>query len=170
MTEHVNRPTFGKCRRTKIHEKSAPCNSLEGMDDLREAEVVNNKVKTDDFNLDQVATEAILRFSRIKDRKLNQAVFAMIKKTLIEDINPFTKTPLARIPMPLSLVVDIISFCANGEIVPRIPTKRVKLTEENIKIIEYLKQCGLKCAQAKDDTIKVDQIGKFCSMLLKDVA
>jgi len=162
MTE---RPTFGKCRRTKIKEKSAPCNSLEGMDDLREAEVVNTKVKTEDFNLDQVATEPILMFSRIKDRKLNQAVFAMIKKSLIEDKNPFADAPLARIPMPLSLVRDIIEYCKTGSVTPKIPTKRIKLDKETIDLITYLKGCGLTCAKARSDGVKVDQITKFCDAL-----
>jgi len=166
----IDRPTFGKCRRTKIKEKSAPCNSLEGMDDLREAEVVNTKVKTDDFNLDQVATEAILRFSRIKDRKLNQAVFAMIKTTLQEDVHPFTKAPLGRIPMPLSLVKDIIEFCSTGAVAPKTPSKRVRLDQETIDIITYLRSCGITCAKAQTNGTKVDQITKFCDDLLKDVA
>jgi len=166
----AERPTFGKCRRTKIKEKSAPCNSMEGMDDLREAELVNTKVKTDTFNLDQVATEPILRFSRIKDRKLNQAVFGMIKHALETDINPFTKAPLARIPMPSPLVKDIIEFCTTGVVSPRIMRKSIQLDKETIDLISYLKECGLTCAKARLNGDKADQITKFCDMLLKDVA
>jgi hypothetical protein len=139
------------------------------MDDLREAEVVNTKVKTEDFNLDQVATEAILRFSRIKDRKLNQAVFAMIKTALRDDINPFTKAPLGRIPMPLSLVKDIMEYCETGAVTPKIPSKRVRLNQETVSIIKYLKQCGLTCANARKDGTKLEQIVEFCDKLLEDV-
>lgn len=165
----VERPTFGKCRRNKIKEKSAPCNSLEGMDDLREAEVLNNKVKTDTFNLDQIATEPILVFSRIKDRKLNQAVFAMVKTALETNKDPFTGNELGHIPMGLPLVKKIIKFCETGEVLPTYKKRHILMDGQTVHIISYLKSCGVVCAKAKADSAMVGHISDFCDKLLKGV-
>jgi hypothetical protein len=147
-----SRNKYGKCRRNKINQKTSGCNSIEGMLEIKKAEDCNTKVKTDTFNLDEMSTQAILAFVRIKAHTVREKVFSIIKNAIVTDTDPFTHKPLGYCGITEPMVYDLIELTKTGKILPK-AKPAVPLTSRDIDLLDVVK--GRAMAGSKTDGEKV---------------
>lgn len=145
-----SRSQYGICRRSKLARKASGCNSIEGLMEIKKAEDCNTKVKTDSFNLDEMSTQAILAFARIKSRQLREEIFAIIKHSIINDIDPVTKKPLGYTGITEPMVRDLIELKTTGKIAPK-PPKKTHLTTRDIDLLDVIKARAIAASKTNGE-------------------
>lgn len=90
----LHRFQWGICRRNKIKTGTFSCNSIGGALDIQKVEIFNSKIATDDFNLDEISTKAIMTFIDLPTKERDH-VLAVIKEIVTTDTDIFTGRPLS---------------------------------------------------------------------------
>jgi hypothetical protein len=89
----LHRFQWGICRRNKIKTGTFSCNSIGGALDIQKVEIFNSRISTDDFNLDEISTRAIMSFIDLPTKERDH-VLAVIKEIVTKDVDVFTGRPL----------------------------------------------------------------------------
>lgn len=163
MEKKYSRLPLGQCRRTKIKHKTSGCNSIEGLLELKKAEDCNDRVKTEDFNLDEMSTQAILAFMRIKSRNVRENVFTKIKAAIVTDTDPFTHKMLGFHSVTYPMVEDLIELVVTGKVAPKVkPLTIAPLTQDEITVLDELRKLALeKCKSETGKDAVVSLIKKL---------
>jgi hypothetical protein len=150
MERKYSRLPLGLCRRSKIKNKASGCNSIEGLLELKKAEDCNDRLKTVDFNFDEMSTQTILAFMKIKSHIVREKVFAIIKKAIITDTNPLTHRPLGFHSVTKPMLEDIIELVSTGKITPK-PNPKVSLTQREIELLDFMRIHALNACKADNE-------------------
>jgi len=148
-----SRMQYGQCRRSKLSKKASGCNSIEGLVNIKEAEECNRKVKTEDFCLDEMSTQAILTYKSIKDISTRDKVFSVIKRSIVNDIDPFTNKQLGYRGVTNGMVEDLIELVTTGKIAPK-PKPAIKLTQQEIELLDSMRICVMSKCKSEDERDK----------------
>ena len=89
----LHRFQWGICRRNKIKTGTFSCNSIDGALDIQKVEIFNSKISTDEFNLDEISTRAVMTFIDLPTKERDH-VIAVIKEIMTTDTDIFTGKPL----------------------------------------------------------------------------
>jgi hypothetical protein len=155
-----SRMQFGLCRRSKIAKKASGCNSIDGMVRIKKAEDCNTRVKTDNFNLDEMSTYAILSFANLKSITTREKVFSIIKEAIIKDIDPFTKGPLGYSGVTQPMVNDLIGLVTTGKVSPKTKRKAMGLTTKEIDTLDNMRVISISASKTSEEREAILQLYK----------
>lgn len=164
----LHRNQYGTCRRNKIKTGTFGCNSIQGAMDIQQVEIYNSKVKTDNFNLDEMSTQAILAFVNLNTGDRDK-VLKILKKNIISDTHPITGKPLGVKGITERMVYQVIELATTGKVTPRSYGKQHSLfylTEDELDTLDIMKEYAIDSCDSPQTVIDimelVDRIKENC--------
>jgi hypothetical protein len=157
----LNDHMHGACRRAKIEKnREDPCNNTTTLKDNKKAELLNNQVKTDTFNLDRCSTPSLIYLLDEKSAKVKDGVLLILKQSMKTNVNPITKKKLNVNGITKPMMREMIEYVKTGKLSEKPKMVTMQLSPEDVNIIIQVRNIAMRNCNT---TIAENKVSKFFS-------